>query len=187
MQEKKAMRSHIRSLRKNLSPSYRQDAEKMVSQHLQELLSNPQQKIGIYLAFGSELDLSAYIQAALNNKQHLFAPFITEGSRLLHFTPYPSEKAANLEHYGIEQYEGTKHTIADLDVLLMPLIGIDAQGYRLGQGGGFYDTTLASCPTGKRPTLIGVGFDCQRIKQVPTEIHDMPIQTFVSESGCLSF
>ncbi len=182
MQAKQYYRQQIRTARKNLSATYRQEAEKKVANALLNKLTKAPQKIGIYLAYGSELDLSFFIQQAINKKHRLFAPFIHEGERLLHFTPYPSNSMIDTSQHGIAQYQGTLHTLPELDVLIMPLLGIDAHGYRLGQGGGYYDTTLAACSPQQCPQLIGVGFDCQIIEETPKEAHDMAIDAFISES-----
>ena len=69
----------------------------------------------------------------------------------------------------------------------MPLVGVDGHGRRLGQGGGFYDVTLAYTRGRLQPYRVGAGFACQRVDALPDEPHDMPLQAFVSEAGYVRF
>lgn len=187
IQQKQALRQNLRLARKNLSPEARQRAEAAVRRQLLPLLKKGR-RIGVYLAVGSELDLSSFIQSAQARGCELYAPYIEAHSRRLWFTPLnPQAKAQRLRPYGIAQYEGDKVRLSALDVVVLPLVGIDALGYRLGQGGGYYDTSLAACPAARRPKLIGVGFDVQRCEQVPTEPWDERLDAYLSESGWLHF
>ncbi len=74
-----------------------------------------------------------------------------------------------------------------LDVVLMPLVGFDEQGHRLGMGGGFYDRTLAfaSHPHGPRPTLIGVAHQCQQVERLPHQPWDVNLDMIVSDRKVL--
>ena len=74
-----------------------------------------------------------------------------------------------------------------MDVVLMPLVGFDAQGHRLGMGGGFYDRTLAfaSKTCGPRPTLIGVAHNCQQVEQLPNQPWDVNLDMIVSDRQVL--
>ena len=65
--------------------------------------------------------------------------------------------------------------------LLVPLVGFDATGYRLGYGGGFYDRTLAAFP--HRPQTWGVGFEMARLETIHPQDHDVPMDFIVTEAG----
>lgn len=67
------------------------------------------------------------------------------------------------------------------DLLLMPLNGFDAAGYRLGYGGGFFDRTLAALAP--RPLAVGVGFECNRLPSIRPEAHDQRLDWLVTEAG----
>ena len=75
----------------------------------------------------------------------------------------------------------------DPEILIVPLVAFDAQGGRLGYGGGFYDRTLEGLRT-KRPTLaIGFAFDAQEAENLPLEPTDQPLNMVVTESRVLTF
>lgn len=71
------------------------------------------------------------------------------------------------------------------DVILMPLLGFDSRGTRLGYGGGYYDRTLEKLR--KRPRLVGLAFAAQELEIVPREAHDMPLDMVITEQGVRSF
>ena len=69
------------------------------------------------------------------------------------------------------------------DVLLVPPVGIDAQGYRLGYGGGYFDRTLAA--RARKPVCIATAFELSRIVSLDPQVHDVRMDFVVSETGIL--
>jgi len=65
--------------------------------------------------------------------------------------------------------------------LLVPLVGFDDRGYRLGYGGGFYDRTLAALSP--QPLAIGVGYELGRLVTIHPQPHDVPMDALVTEAG----
>ena len=65
--------------------------------------------------------------------------------------------------------------------LLLPVNGFDADGYRIGYGGGFFDRTLATLAPA--PLAIGVGFELSRVASIRPEPHDIRLDAMVSEAG----
>jgi 5-formyltetrahydrofolate cyclo-ligase len=65
--------------------------------------------------------------------------------------------------------------------LLIPLVGFDAAGHRLGYGGGFYDRTLAALEP--RPLAIGIGFELARLASIDPGPHDAPMDVIITEAG----
>jgi 5-formyltetrahydrofolate cyclo-ligase len=76
--------------------------------------------------------------------------------------------------------------LVEPDVVLMPLLGFDRSGTRLGYGGGYYDRTLAGL--GRRPVLVGLAFAEQALDvDIPREPHDVPLDLVVTEEGVTRF
>lgn len=185
MQDKATLRRHLRRQRLNLKCTDRQIAEAQVRRQLKPWLRRGK-KVGFYLASGSELNLANIVQDALKHGCQLYAPYIEKGQRRLWFTPYPATGQRGNSVLNITQYDGDKCRIEDLDIVLMPLVGIDARGMRLGQGGGFYDTSLSYCRY-RQPLRIGIGFAAQQCELIPNEAHDQALDAFVSEQGMRLF
>ena len=73
------------------------------------------------------------------------------------------------------------------EVLIVPLIAYDDQGYRLGYGGGFYDRTLERLRRQQPTYAVGFGFAAQRISQVPIDETDQKLDAMVTELGVQRF
>jgi 5-formyltetrahydrofolate cyclo-ligase len=67
------------------------------------------------------------------------------------------------------------------DHVLLPMLGWDGAGYRLGYGGGFFDRTLAALP--QRPRVIGLAYELQYLPTIYPQPHDIPVDFVVTERG----
>jgi 5,10-methenyltetrahydrofolate synthetase len=67
------------------------------------------------------------------------------------------------------------------NAVLLPMNGWDAQGYRLGYGGGFFDRTLASLA--KKPVTIGISYEHARLETIQPQSWDVPMDYVVTEHG----
>jgi len=72
-------------------------------------------------------------------------------------------------------------------VLIVPLVGFDARGYRLGYGGGFYDRTLAELRAAGPVYALGFAFDAQELPEVPIDAYDQQLDGIVTETGLRQF
>lgn len=79
--------------------------------------------------------------------------------------------------------------LAHLDILLVPLVGFDHQGNRLGMGGGFYDRTLAAWHHGAYPHLqvIGLALTCQQTPKLPVNPWDIPLNKVITAAKVWDF
>ena len=75
------------------------------------------------------------------------------------------------------------------EIILIPLLAFDADGYRLGYGGGFYDRTIATLRESETvpPLCIGVGYNTQEVERVPTGAYDQPLDGVITEHGVSIF
>ena len=172
---KRQQRQQLRQQRKNLPLSFRKTASERIAVRLKKYL-RPKRKIAVYRAAGSEVDLSLFIHAALKRKVSIFEPLIDKNSRRLWFIEWGKKRTRHAIKYRIEH----------MSVALIPLIGIDKNGFRLGQGGGFYDYSL-SFARRYRPQTIGIGFACQMVDKIITEQHDTALDAFVCEEKIYIF
>lgn len=73
------------------------------------------------------------------------------------------------------------------EVLIVPLVGFDARGYRLGYGGGFYDRTLEGLRARGKVLAVGFAFAAQEMAEVPIEPTDQKLDVMVTEMGVRRF
>jgi 5-formyltetrahydrofolate cyclo-ligase len=65
------------------------------------------------------------------------------------------------------------------DALIIPLVGFDRSGFRLGYGGGYYDRTIAAAA--RRPVCIGLGYASGALPSICPQPHDIPMDVIVTD------
>jgi len=151
------------------------------------------QRIGIYLAHGAEISTLPLINRALMLKRTCYLPMLSFGrGRMLWFNRLQAGQTWVANRFGIPENTTTQQLHArQLDLLFMPLVGFDDGGNRIGMGGGFYDTTLAYLrrrQAWRKPFLVGVAFECQRINgELPHDPWDVPLDAVLTERGLYRF
>jgi 5-formyltetrahydrofolate cyclo-ligase len=75
--------------------------------------------------------------------------------------------------------DGSRREVVIPDVLIVPLVGFDREGFRLGYGGGYYDRTLAA--SRPRPLTIGVAFAEAELETIYPQPHDIPMNRIVTD------
>ncbi|MDS4013106.1 MAG: 5-formyltetrahydrofolate cyclo-ligase [Candidatus Accumulibacter sp.] len=106
-------------------------------------------------------------------------PVALAGRRTLVFRAWQPDTLLRPDRYGIPAPPTGDFVLPQ--ALLIPLVGFDAAGYRLGYGGGHFDSTLATMSP--RPLAIGVGFELARVDSIFPATHDQPLDAIVSEAG----
>lgn len=150
--------------------------------------------IAVFSAMRSEVDLSAFVQAAHARAWNVCFPCMLretadEPARMALYRvpreqfdrarttfldhPLRCLAPAALERSGFEAVEPNK-----LDVVAVPLVAFDGQGNRLGYGGGNYDRLLPNLRADA--LVVGVAFSEQRVEVVPCEPHDQPLPLIIS-------
>lgn len=195
-QTKLEQRRILRQQRLCIPVSKRKQATKRCNRYLFRIIRR-RKHIGVYWAMGSELSLYEFITVAQRRGAFIYLPYIMPEQKRLWFSLCPHINTKKLNQIDSKrQYNKFNKSNAvskssikpkirahQLHTLVLPLIGINYQGIRLGQGGGFYDVTLANNRHRLSPSLIGTGFACQQIRDLAHESHDYSVHAFVCETG----
>lgn len=178
------LRRTLRRRRQQIPPSQRRRAAAQISRQLQGCPAlRRAQHIAVYAAHGSELSLADYRHQATRLGKQLYLPQIV--GRRLYFVPDQGRIRRN--RYGIaEPRAGRSRPAWAMQAILLPLVGFDLRGNRLGQGGGYYDRSLASLRF-RRPALIGIAYDCQQTDSLVSAPWDIPLSGVVTPSRQLEF
>jgi 5-formyltetrahydrofolate cyclo-ligase len=138
----------------------------------------------------AEVDLAEFVDSARATGRRIFLPVIMSPFlNHLRFAPYPDSCAFRRNRFGIPEPIVERWQLigaSGLDAVLMPLVGFDAAGTRIGMGGGFYDRTLAfrlHRAHWRKPVLIGVAFEVQRAPSLVRNPWDVPLDHVVTEAG----
>ncbi|MCP4928430.1 MAG: 5-formyltetrahydrofolate cyclo-ligase [Gammaproteobacteria bacterium] len=144
--------------------------------------------IATYMPFGGEVNCQHFLNFGKLRKKRIFLPILAK-SKLI-FLPLKSGGKLLKNHYGIlEPVYKKREVIAacDLDIVIVPLVAFDKQCNRLGMGGGFYDRSFAfrkHRQKWRKPLLIGVAYDFQRVSALQPQTWDVPLDAVVTEKEC---
>ncbi|MBI1284377.1 MAG: 5-formyltetrahydrofolate cyclo-ligase [Thiobacillus sp.] len=149
------------------------------------------QRIGFYLPNGGEFDSHPLLNQAMLMQRECYLPLVPRRGRILRFGRVGRTTRMTTNRYGIaEPMDAQPLRARQLDLLLIPLVGFDCQGYRLGMGGGYYDATLAFMHhrrLWRKPRLVGVAYECQRVEMLPHDPWDMPLDAVLTERRLYRF
>lgn len=177
---RKPLRAQLRARRADLTAAQRISASQDVLKQLEqvpEFLTD--QRIGGYWAIAGELPLAAAL-AGLHARGQAYCLPLIGNARQLSFAAWKPGMPVTINRYGIPEPDcaaADRLQPKQLDVVLMPLLGFDRAGHRLGFGGGYYDRSFAFLQgrTGiARPVLIGVGYAIQEVPTIdamPWDVH----------------
>ncbi len=137
--------------------------------------------LGFYWPHRGEYDPMPVISQVIERGGQVALPLVVAKAQPLEYRVWrpgmemtPSPKSFGIPHPA----EGPSVTP---DAMLIPLLGFDGDGYRLGYGGGYFDRTLAALAP--RPVTIGVGFELGRLATIYPQPHDIPMDVIVTERG----
>jgi 5-formyltetrahydrofolate cyclo-ligase len=144
---------------------------------------SPDAVVAGYWPAGSELDVRPLL-ARLHARSHrLVLPMVIERAAPLVFRVWrPGDPVVERNRVG-GPADGAPPL--DPDVLLVPLLGFDRSGARLGQGAGHYDRTLPVLRAAKPIRAIGVGYAVQELPSVPTGPYDQKLDAVLTEAGLI--
>ncbi len=172
---KRRLREQLLQRRKALP---RERLSREAARHLAPwLAARGARRVLVYLPFRGELSplglLELYPEAAY------YLPRTAAGGLTVH----PFAAARERHPYGFEQPAPGSATIAParLDVVVVPGIAFDREGYRLGYGGGYYDRFLARLPA--RVARVGLVPEALVLEALPREPWDVPVGFLASEEG----
>ncbi len=139
--------------------------------------------IACYVNKGSEVQTRPLIKKALSTGKKVLVPIVERDSKDLMFSEITSLKELITGNFGILEPNPDltrPRSLSLANVLFVPGIAWDLEGYRLGWGRGYFDTTLKRLPDGS--ASIGLSFELQLVDGIPREQFDLPIDILVTEN-----
>ena len=189
--QRRALRRTLRQRRRALSPRQQRQASEALCRRLRRLPEVQRaRRVALYLPNDAEIDATPLIGWLRRRGVRVYLPVLRPlAENRLWFVHYHAGTPMVNNRFGIREPD-TRHGAHHarqlppwaLDLVLMPLVGFDDHGNRLGMGGGFYDRSFAFTRRRRpRPRLIGVAHDCQRVDELPVAGWDIPLDAIVSD------
>jgi len=174
--DRKSLRSLLLEKRDNTSFDFMKIASEKMQKKLKKINEfRDAQKIGVYYPIGSEILTQDIIQELLSNGKDVFLPKVMGEN--IEFRKIVDFSSLEKGSFDIMEPKDDCQTENDLDIVLVPTVGISPIGVRLGYGHGFYDRFLAE----HKVTTISLILEKQIIKNIPKLEHDIIIDWIVTE------
>ena len=143
----------------------------------------------LYFPYKKEIKLNLIIDEIKSYSNNIYLPKIFPNKEL-RFNLLSDESILVKNKYGISEIDDNKNYIAleEFDIIFIPFVGVDKNGYRLGYGGGYFDRAIEKiklCVS--KPLVLGIGYDYQVMNISFGESHDMKYDTVITESRVLSY
>ncbi|MBD8201635.1 5-formyltetrahydrofolate cyclo-ligase [Pseudomonas viridiflava] len=183
------LRRQLREARRSLTRSQQREAARGLYRQLaQHPLFRRARHVSLYLPMDGEIDPRLLLRAAQRRGKATYLPVLNAWprTRMVFQRVRPGEKFKP-NRFRIPEpriNRAKQRRIWALDLVLMPLVGFDDEGGRLGMGGGFYDRSLAyraRRSTWRKPVLLGLAHECQKVERLAQASWDVPLQGTVSD------
>jgi len=189
---KASLRKQLRAQRRALSAADHGRRSALAAAALMRLpMFTAGKRVALYLPFDRETDTAALIAAARRRGVHVFVPVISDRRhRRLRFYPLQGKTTPGVFGIAVPRRIGIPVSPRWLNLIVIPLVGVDEHGSRLGMGGGYYDRALefrSRRRYWKGPHLVGFAFHCQRTKLKFAEPWDVRLNSLATESGMQHF
>jgi len=184
--ERRELRLSLAERRRALTPTERMAAAQGLRRCLEQLPEYlTDARVAGYWASHGELPLNLVIPPLTARGQQFLLPLIGK-DRHLRFAPWQSGEDVQPNRYGIPEPVAPRELLEpfQLDLVLVPLLGFDRRGHRLGHGGGYYDRSFAFLKQQTRPTeplLVGIAYAFQELPQVEEEAWDVSLDFIATE------
>ena len=190
--ERNRLRRQLRQKRRDLTPMQQQRAAIGLCRQLKtQPLFVRSRHIAVYLPNDGEIDPRPLIEVAWQLGKHIYLPIVGKNTgqkknRRLQFQRFDPHTQLFNNRFGIAEPKFDPKRLRKaqhLDLVLMPLVGFDATGGRMGMGGGFYDCTFAFRKNHSRlsPSLIGLAHECQQVDQLSLASWDIPLDAIATD------
>lgn len=175
--DKKELRRALRERIAGLDPEYISESDRKICARVLELdeikLAGT---VFLYYSIRREVDTLSLIRLLLDEGKKIALPVCQKGG-IMHFSAYNGNSTGGL--LGIPEPDGEDEIIPEpMTPIVVPAVAFDADGYRLGQGGGYYDRYLSA----HKLFSIGIGREKLLLDSAPREAHDMPVNVLITEN-----
>lgn len=186
--QKVRLRHTVIKNRQSLTVREWEEKSDLICSHLQtSVLFSQAKTILAYFSFRQEPDLSSSFTNCDRNSERIWG-FPRCVNKSLDWHRWKPNDSIITGTYGITEPhpDSPKINSEEVDLILIPCVACDHQGYRLGYGGGYYDRLL-SYPEWESIPTIGIVFDFAYLPQLPIEDWDKPLQAICTETGFREF
>ena len=189
--DRRALRRQLRQARRQLSRAAQQRAARALYRRIaQQPAFRRARTIAFYLSNDGEIDPGLLIKAALRRHKQVYLPVLARWPRTaMAFQRLIPGQRLGRNRFAIAEpacNRARQRPAWTLDLIMLPLVGFDPHGGRLGMGGGFYDRALAFKHRRhgwKKPVLWGLAHELQRLERLDQADWDIPLDGVITDQA----
>ena len=190
--EKLELRCSLRQARKSLNTAEQHSAAQALKERFcKTSLFQRSTSLAAYSVFDGEIDPYPIVSEAWRLGKSCYLPVIqcNDKGEFMAFYPWYEDDALMVNRFGIFEpmiKNESKLVLAqEVELIIIPMVGFDLRGNRLGMGGGFYDKALANNASSLEcyPIRVAVAHDFQKINHLPVNATDQPVHMVVTDKA----
>ena len=139
--------------------------------------------IALYFPFRNEVNTNILVKAFTNLHKNIYMPKVLDETNMA-FNLLCNKSKFYINRFGIKELDNTDYIdINNIDLMFIPMVGVDPNGCRLGYGSGYYDRIVSSFDKQSiKPLLVGLAFEYQVFEMHIGEMHDLRYNLVFSEN-----
>lgn len=171
------VKKRLQSIDKDTYESYCERINKRLFKHA---FWKQSETIALTISRGREIETSMIIEEAWRQNKKVVIPKCYPDQFKMEFRTFESESQLEIVYFGLKEPIVSKTSLIkaqDIDLVIVPGICFDREGFRIGYGGGYYDRYLSEY----KGQTISLAFETQIVPSIPVEPYDMPVHQILTE------
>ena len=180
-EQKESVRKILRQRKEAMLPEDRLRKSHRICRHIMEIIRSGE-TVMVFTSKEREVNTKPLIMALFNRGNKVVVPIIVKEDCSLRLSYLRDFSALVPSTFGVPEPIGSEIPAAaqDIDTIILPMLGFDRKGGRIGYGAGYYDRFLSKNPDLRK---IGIAFACQEVDSLPVDENDIPMDAVITEDG----
>ena len=180
-EQKESVRKILRQKKEAMLPEERLSKSQRICRHLMNVISDGE-TVMVFTSKEKEVNTRPLIMALFGQGNPVVVPIIVKEDYSLRLSYLRDFSALVPSTFGVPEPIGSEIPAAadDIDTIILPMLGFDRKGGRIGYGAGYYDRFLSKTPGLRK---IGIAFACQEVGNLPVDENDIRMDAIITEDG----
>lgn len=180
-EDKDRVRRILRGKKEAMVPEERLEKSRRICRHLMKIIRDGE-TVMVFTSKEKEVNTMPLIQSLFKKGNPVVVPIIVRENVGLRLSYLRDVTALVPSTFGVPEPIGSEIPAAakDIGTIILPMLGFDRDGGRIGYGAGYYDRFLSKNPGMRK---IGIAFACQEVERLPVDEYDIRMDVTISEDG----
>ena len=180
-EDKDRVRKILRGKKEAMIPEERLELSQRICRHLMEIIRNGE-TVMVFTSKEKEVNTKPLIRSLFGKGNPVVVPIIVKEDFSLRLSYLRDLSVLIPSTFGVPEPIGSEipAAVADIGTIILPMLGFDRTGGRIGYGAGYYDRFLSKNPGMRK---IGVAFACQEVGRLPVDENDIRMDVIITEDG----